>query len=94
MSDINKHPVLRKLYEVALSLERLPSSPEQTTTAILLSDAARREGWGMSRSRNSRKGTKRRSHLCSCWLCSPRERVRKYKAMRQAPPAERGGEKG
>ena len=40
MSDINKHPVLRKLYEVALSLERLPPSPEQTTTAILLSDAA------------------------------------------------------
>lgn len=41
MTDINKHPALRKLYEAALSLERLPASPEQTAAAILLADASR-----------------------------------------------------
>ena len=41
MTDINKHPTLRKLYETSLSLERLPASPEQTATAILLADANR-----------------------------------------------------
>lgn len=49
----------------------------------------------MTRSRNSRKGTRhsRYRHGCDCWLCSPRDRVRAYKKRkdriaRQAPKEE------